>query len=211
MSFLFVGVLFYFMFSVNVESKSSQTPLRGWNSYDSYLGCVNESQVIENAKYVVKYLKKYGYEYVVVDGGWSLNVSNGIGGVQAIDKYGRPQPFPQKFPHSADGSGFKWLADQVHSMGLKFGVWVGRGISKTAIDANTPVYGTNGTVHAKDIVDYHYECPWAPDLYGLNMSKYGAQEFYDSLYLEFAEWGKFLYFSVLIAEISGDKLSVPKN
>ena len=81
-------------------------------------------------------------------------------------------------------------------MGLKFGVWVGRGISKTAIDANTPVYGTNGTVHAQDIVDYYYQCPWAQGLYGLNMSKYGAQEFYDSLMLEFAEWGMLPFYHV---------------
>ena len=193
---------FYFVHKhIQVEGKPLSTPPRGWNSYDCYLGCVNETQVIQNAQAVVKYLKDYGYEYIVIDGGWALNETgkqntNGVGladTVHSIDKYGRPQPYPGKYPHASDGSGFKWLADQIHSMGLKFGIWVGRGITEAAINANTPVYGTNGTVHAKDIVDYHYQCPWAHNLYGLNMSKYGAQQYYDSLYAMYAEWGMLYY------------------
>eukprot|EP01084_Bolivina_argentea_P067009 122132_1 len=95
------------------------TPARGWNSWDSFLTCINETQVIQNALSVEKYLKPYGYEYVIIDGGWSQS-NNNI--TRTIDEYGRPQPWPTKYPH-----GFKWLSDQIHSMGLKFGVWVGRG------------------------------------------------------------------------------------
>ena len=68
-------------------SNGLSTPPRGWNSWISYKGCINESQVIQNAQAVVKYLKPYGYEYITIDGGWSASAN----GTQYIDEYGRPR------------------------------------------------------------------------------------------------------------------------
>ena len=46
------------------------TPVMGWNSWDCYGPTVTESEVKANADYMAKYLKKYGWEYIVVDIRW---------------------------------------------------------------------------------------------------------------------------------------------
>ena len=94
-----------------------------------------------------------------------------------------------KWPHSANGQGFKWLSSQIHQMGLKFGVWVGRGITQTALTANTPVYGTDNTIFVKDIYSPSTKCPWDSDLFSADPAKNGSQQFINSLYTQFAEWG----------------------
>ena len=42
-------------------------PPMGWNSWDCYGAAVNETQVRENAEYMAKHLREYGWEYIVVD------------------------------------------------------------------------------------------------------------------------------------------------
>ena len=91
------------------------TPPMGWNSYDYYDTTVKEDQVKANADYMAKHLKKYGWEYVVVDIEW---YSNDAGtqrdkyqyipfGDDQMDEWSRLQPSPSRFPSSADGGGFK--------------------------------------------------------------------------------------------------------
>jgi alpha-galactosidase len=46
--------------------KLALTPPMGWNSWDCYGASVREEEVIGNADYMEKHLKKYGWEYVVV-------------------------------------------------------------------------------------------------------------------------------------------------
>ena len=48
----------------------ASTPPMGWNSYDYYNTSVTEDDVKRNADYMAKYLKPYGWEYVVVDIEW---------------------------------------------------------------------------------------------------------------------------------------------
>ena len=50
-----------------------KTPPMGWNSYDYYDTTVTEADVRANADYMAKYLKKYGWEYIVVDIEWYSN------------------------------------------------------------------------------------------------------------------------------------------
>ena len=45
----------------------AKTPPMGWNSYDYYDTTVTEADIKANADYMAENLKKYGYEYVVVD------------------------------------------------------------------------------------------------------------------------------------------------
>lgn len=99
------------------------TPPMGWNSYDYYDTTVNEAQIRANAEYMAKHLKKYGWEYVVIDIEW---YSNDAGtqrdkyqyipfGDDEMDEYSRFQPSPKRFPSSADGTGFTKLAEYIHS------------------------------------------------------------------------------------------------
>jgi isopenicillin N synthase-like dioxygenase len=79
-------------------------------------------------------------KYVVVDFLWyreNDGTASTTRGNDFVDKYGRPQPDPQRWPSSRNGEGFKHVADKVHNMGLKFGIHVMRGISLAAVDKNT--------------------------------------------------------------------------
>ena len=62
-----------------------------------------------------------------------------------------------------------------------------RGIARQAVHQKTPILGANVT--AADIADTSSVCAWNPDMYGVDMSKPGAQEYYDSLFQQYASWG----------------------
>ena len=175
-------------FFAHGTASSANPPFRGWNSYDSYCWCINETQFLDNARGVSKYLKQYGYNYVVIDFLWFQNISNSTD--VFIDKYGRPQPDPVRFPH-----GMAYIADQVHEMGLKFGIHIMRGVTSKAIHKNTPILNisSNTTVLSgattKDIYLESNDCPWHSSMYGINTSHPDSRPFIQSLYYQyFNEW-----------------------
>ncbi len=45
----------------------AKTPPMGWNSWDCYGAAVTEEILKKNADYMAKYLKKYGWEYIVCE------------------------------------------------------------------------------------------------------------------------------------------------
>jgi len=49
------------------------------------------------------------------------------------------------------------------------------------------VLGTG--IRAADIADTTSRCPWNTDMYGVDMSKPGAQDYYNSIFQQFAAWG----------------------
>src|SRR5450432_84248 len=51
----------------------AQTPPMGWNSYNCFGSAVHEDEVKANADYMAKYLKSFGWEYVVVDFLWAYD------------------------------------------------------------------------------------------------------------------------------------------
>ncbi len=174
----------------------ADTPPMGWNSWDCYGCSVTEQEVKDNADYMAKNLKECGWEYVVVDIQWyepksDKNSRNPYEYPRKldtnIDEYGRVWPVENKHPSSVNGNGFKPLAKYVHSLGLKFGVHMMRGIPKLAYERNTKVLGTNYT--ARDIANVNSTCPWNPDMYGVDASKPGAQEYYNSVMDMVASWG----------------------
>lgn len=170
------------------------TPPMGWNSYDYYDTTVTEDDVKRNADYMAEHLSSYGWEYVVVDIQW---YAHGAGTRRAeyqyipfskmeMDEYSRFLPDPERFPSSADGSGFKKLADYVHSKGLKFGIHIMRGIPRLAAHLHGAVLGTDIT--ADEIADPSSISKWNPDMYGVRNSEAG-QLYYDSLLALYASWG----------------------
>jgi alpha-galactosidase len=79
------------------------------------------------------------------------------------------------------------IADYVHSLGLKFGIHILRGIPKGAVEKNLPIEGS--AFHAADAADKADVCPWNPDNFGLDASKPAAQAYYDSIARFYAGWG----------------------
>jgi hypothetical protein len=62
-----------------------------------------------------------------------------------VDQYGRWVTDAAKFPASGSANGIGVVANYVHSLGLKFGLYVTPGISKQAVAQNTPIEGTSDT------------------------------------------------------------------
>jgi alpha-galactosidase len=172
--------------------KWAPTPPMGWNSWDCYGPTVMENEVKANADYMAKYLKKLGWEYIVVDIRWYV-ANDKSGGynednpVYSLDEYGRFTPAVNRFPSAANGNGFKYLADYIHSKGLKFGIHMMRGIPVIAVKNNTPIIGS--TSKAQDIYSTEGQCIWLKDMYTIVAGKPGAQEYYNSLFKLYASWG----------------------
>jgi len=166
------------------------TPPMGWNSWDCFGTTVTEAQTKAQADYMARNLAQYGWQYIVVDIQWYEPEAKGFGyrpnATLCMDQWGRLWPATNRFPSSAGGVGFKALADYVHGKGLKFGIHLLRGIPRQAVRANTPVKGT--AAHAADIANTNSICPWNPDMYGVDMTKPGAQEYYDSVFELIASW-----------------------
>lgn len=176
------------------KNEFAKTPPMGWNSYDYYDTTVNEEQVKANADYMAANLKEYGWEYVVVDIQWYANHAGAMRdtfqyipfGDLEMDQFGRLQPSPSRFPSSAGGKGFGPLADYVHSLGLKFGIHIMRGIPRRAAQEHCLVQGTDVT--ADRVADPSSICGWNPDMYGVRATEAG-QAYYDSLLEMYARWG----------------------
>ena len=170
----------------------ASTPPLGWNSYDCYGMLATEQDIKANAEYLAAHLKSFGWSYVVLDYLWyaeGLTADNvrEKDPVQNIDAHGRLIPSPALHPSSTNGRGLKPLADHVHGLGLKFGLHIMRGIPIQAVARNTPVLGAS--VRAKDIAVPSDGCSWYAGLVGVDTTRKGGQEYYDSILKLYAEWG----------------------
>jgi len=87
----------------------ASTPPMGWNSWNKF-GCnVSEDMIRQMADGMVKSgMKDAGYQYVVIDDCWQVE----------RDQSGNIVADAKRFP-----AGIKALADHVHSLGLKFGIY----------------------------------------------------------------------------------------
>ena len=172
------------------ETPLAPTPPMGWNSWDAYGESVKESDIRASAEWMAKNLKAFGWEYVIVDSGWYVtNHSVGFNAQNAefsLDAFGRYTPAVNTIPSANEGAGFRPLAEYVHSLGLKFGLHILRGIPKEAVTKRLPIQGSE--FHAQDAADTADTCPWNPFNNGLDTTKPAAQAYYDSMARQFAEW-----------------------
>ncbi|MEU5974409.1 carbohydrate-binding protein [Streptomyces sp. NPDC047315] len=156
-------------------------PAMGWSSWSFVRRWPTEAKMKAQADALVSSgLKDKGYVYLNLDDFYQKCDANGF----VVDQYGRWAIDEAKFP-----SGIKALADYVHSKGLKFGFYVTPGIAKNAVTRNTPIEGTS--YRAKDIADTtrqekNYNCK---NMYYIDYSKPGSQEFVNSWAKQFADWG----------------------
>ena len=85
-------------------------PPMGWNSWNTFTENINEEMIMQTADTMVdKGLLEAGYEYLTIDDCWCEKERDENGMLVADHK---------KFPH-----GMKYVADYVHSKGLKFGMY----------------------------------------------------------------------------------------
>ncbi|MBR6873532.1 MAG: glycoside hydrolase family 27 protein [Ruminococcus sp.] len=170
---------------------SKKTPPMGWNSWDCWGAAVSEETVRKNAEFIAGHLKQYGWEYVVVDIQWSEPTAENHEyhpfTELCMDEYSRLIPAENRFPSSAGGKGFAPLAEYIHSLGLKFGIHIMRGIPRQAVHRNTALLGTDKT--ARQIAKTASICQWNTDMYGVDPEKEGAREYYDSIFKLYAQWG----------------------
>jgi alpha-galactosidase len=105
--FLFMGV------SAQKFDQLAKTPPMGWNSWNKFHCDVSEALIMQAADAMVSSgMKDAGYEYIVIDDCWQLS----------RDENGEIVPDKDRFPH-----GMKFVADYVHSKGLKFGIYSSAG------------------------------------------------------------------------------------
>ena len=163
----------------------------GWNSWDCWGASADEEIIRRNAEFMAEHLKEYGYEYVVLDIQWSepnaVNHEYHPFTELCMDEYSRLIPAENRFPSSAGGKGFAPLAEYIHSLGLKFGLHIMRGIPRQAVHGNTKILGTDK--RARDIAKTDSICAWNTDMYGVDPDKEGARAYYDSIFALYASWG----------------------
>ncbi|HVI99985.1 MAG TPA: glycoside hydrolase family 27 protein [Sphingomonas sp.] len=166
-------------------------PPMGWNSWDSFAATITESQARETASIMAEKLLPAGYDIFTVDIQWYEPGATGFayreGAELTMDAFGRLLPAPNRFPSAVGGAGFRPLADMAHRLGLRFGIHLMRGVPRLAADRDLPIEGTRH--RCGDIADRVNVCPWNSDMYGVDMSKPGAQVYYDSVFRLIASWG----------------------
>jgi alpha-galactosidase len=165
-----------------------------WNSWDSYGLTITEAQFRENVKVQAKTLQPFGYRYAVIDEGWFLKNPEDRPTPEKlqyqIDAFGRYEPVPARFPSSVvddrGNTSFRTLGEYVHSLGLRFGIHIVRGIPRVSVVGDLPIAGSS--FHAPDAADTSDACPWDPTNWGVKDNAAG-QAWYDSLVQQYAGWG----------------------
>ncbi|HET9405692.1 MAG TPA: glycoside hydrolase family 27 protein, partial [Candidatus Sulfotelmatobacter sp.] len=164
-----------------------RTPVLGWSSW-SFLRKQPTADIMKAQALALHNsgLQELGYQYVNLDDFWyQCPGSQGPN----IDPYGRWITDPSKFPAQGDTDGIKVVADYIHSLGMKFGIYVTPGISKQAVSRNTPIKGTSYTaaqIANPSVKENNYNCK---GMVRIDYSKPGAQEYTNSWLEMLASWG----------------------
>jgi len=110
---ILVAILFTLGARAQKFDQLAKTPPMGWNTWNKFHCDVSEVLIMQAADALVSSgMKDAGYEYIVIDDCWQ--VSRDENGEIVVDK--------ERFPH-----GMKYVADYVHSKGLKFGIYSSAG------------------------------------------------------------------------------------
>jgi alpha-galactosidase len=165
---------------------ATKAPLMGWSDWGFLQRAPTAAKFDAQAAALVSTgLSADGYVYANLDDFWyDCPGSQG----PDVDANGRWVTDTTEFPSSGSTNGIQVVANYVHSLGLKFGLYVTPGISDQAVSKNTPILGTSYT--ADEIADgdseHNFNCG---GMQGIDYSKPGAQAFVNSWADEFASWG----------------------
>ena len=179
--------------NANPQAELAPAPPMGWNSFDSYGVYLHEQAALANVEAMAKKLRPFGYAYFVVDNGWFGEYRLQPGTLYPAEKhahdvnvnaFGYFMPSKVYFPN-----GLRPIADRCHALGLKFGVYLMRGIPRKAYELNLPIEGTAYTARDVAITDPQLNCRWCTYCYGVDMTHPGAQAWYNGLIRHIAELG----------------------
>jgi hypothetical protein len=164
-----------------------RTPVLGWSSWSFMRKHPTADKMKAQALALHNSgLQNLGYEYINLDDFWYQ-----CPGPQGpnVDQYGRWITDPAIFPPQGDSDGIKLVADYVHSLGMKFGIYVTPGISKQAVSRKTQIKGTSYTaaqIAEPSVEERNYNCK---GMVRIDYSKPGAQEYTNSWADMLAAWG----------------------
>jgi hypothetical protein len=164
-----------------------RTPVLGWSSW-SYLRDNPTATNIEAEARALhdSGLQRLGYDYINLDDFWyQCPGSQGPN----VDATGHWVIDPSRFPPHGEESGIKVVADYVHSLGLKFGIYLTPGVSMQAVAQHSRIAGTPYTVDQiaePSITENNYNCG---GMVRIDYSKPGAQAYTNSWADLLASWG----------------------
>jgi hypothetical protein len=173
--------------TIDPSQGAAAKPYMGWSSWSlestNYPGVnttgpaswLTEQHVLQQEQVVASTLKPHGYNYINIDAGWALG----------FDQYARPTVNTTKFP-----DGIAFVADKVHSDGLKLGIYMPVGLDLLAYNGgNTPIYGTTDCF-TRDLVypDLRTTNGW-DSAYKMNFDNPCSQAYLNSIASMFAGWG----------------------
>jgi alpha-galactosidase len=161
-------------------------PLMGWSSWSYLRHSPTAANVEAQASALASSgLKANGYDYINLDDFW-YDCPGGQG--PDVDSNGRWVTNASTFPPSGSTNGIQVVANYVHNLGLKFGIYVTPGISDQAVADKSPIAGTSYTANeiANGSSENNFNCH---GMQGIDYSKPGAQTFINSWADEFASWG----------------------
>ena len=162
---LTAALLIAMLAGVGLHSASAEdnglerTPVLGWSSW-SFLRKLPTADKMKAQALALHNsgLQKIGYQYVNLDDFWYQ-----CPGPQGpnVDSYGRWITDPSIFPPQGNTDGIKVVADYIHSLGMRFGIYVTPGISKQAVSRDTPIKGTSYTaaqIAKPSLKENNYNC-----------------------------------------------------
>ena len=163
-------------FKIVVGDKLALTPPMGWNSWNCWGNAVSQEKVLSSAKAMVeKGLINYGWQYINIDDGWQGLRGGKHQGVMTNSK------FPD----------MKALADEIHSMGLKIGIYSGPWIGTYAGHLGSYSDNADGTYDwVKEYANEHYRYvdPSKKTKHGINYH-HGKYSFVKNDVQQWIDWG----------------------
>ena len=164
-----------------------RTPVLGWSSWSFLRKDPSAAQMKAQALALHNSgLQELGYQYVNLDDFWYQ-----CPGPQGpnVDAYGRWVTDSSRFQAEGDTNGIAVIADYIHSLGLKFGIYVTPGISNQAVGRDTPIKDTQYTaaqIAEPSVAEANYNCK---GMVRIDYQKPGAQEYVNSWINMLAAWG----------------------
>ncbi len=167
-------------FRIVVGDAIALTPPMGWSSWNCWGDAVSQEKVLSSARAMAeKGLRNHGWTYINIDDGWQGKRGGDFNAIQPNSK----------FPN------MKALADEIHDLGLKFGIYSGpwRGTYAGYVGGSSDnADGTYDWVESGDVNEFYKlnKDPEAPDARPNWVNwQFGKHSFAKQDAQQWAKWG----------------------